>query len=712
MPDRRYVYSVDIDIADARQAARQIRTIFQNELQTIQAGGVATAGRQAAARAAPAVMPQRAVGGLASGLAGSLGGALAGGLAGYATVAGAQQIVRTTVALAELGTEARRAESAFIALSGSQEEADAKLRAIQDASGGAIDRLQAMQVANKAAALGLANTSEELERVVRFATISGRVLGMDTAGALDNLSAAAANLSFVRLDQMGISATRVRARIKELQEEFTGMSREAAFLEATLDIGEQTFSSLTDAALTQASGIERLRAAWADLNTTVAEQGSALDRLAGRLADEIQYTETQIRLYNELDGLLSDTDSGVRSYAESIAQLQREQALGFLTAEEYNLRLEMLLGGLDAYREGQIDAAIATDGTTAAMTRGISALIAYRQAAAGVEITDPTMAQRGGAPDPYFVGDPNTPRIGDIMVQRRAEEAELVDWRFENERALAAIMFDNQMDLQRIQEDNARKAARDFESAANEAERAWIDSARKLEGQLSNVPGLLGTSAVTAEQMRQAELGVSQSFADDYLRRLTDEVLNKVDWAGVDIGDAAARAGIDPNLPAEAILSQFTERWRDQSLFADPRNLELINRGAVEASLAQQRAGEEGRANILAMFGLSSTDDPILSETGAAIAKPIASGFNQGLMQTESGVSYATDFAATMQTQFQADDVTTQFGNVGALVARQIHSGFMAELSNLDFAGGVASVAAQQAAEMALTELDNTLGGP
>ena len=30
--------------------------------------------------------------------------------------------------------------------------------------------------------------------------------------------------------------------------------------------------------------------------------------------------------------------------------------------------------------------------------------------------------------------------------------------------------------------------------------------------------------------MRMAELGVPQNFADDYLRRLSDEVLNGVDW--------------------------------------------------------------------------------------------------------------------------------------------------------------------------------------
>ena len=130
----------------------------------------------------------------------------------------------------------------------------------------------------------------------------------------------------------------------------------------------------------------------------------------------------------------------------------------------------------------------------------------------------------------------------------------------------------------------------------------------ELSTLLSGVEGLFGTSQVTAQQMELAELGVPQNFADDYLRRLTDEVINGVDWDGVDIGDAAARAGIDPNLPAEAILTLFQQAWSDSSLFANPANLDLINQDAVQAQLQRQKDSESGQANIMALFGIGEAD--------------------------------------------------------------------------------------------------------
>ncbi len=140
------------------------------------------------------------------------------------------------------------------------------------------------------------------------------------------------------------------------------------------------------------------------------------------------------------------------------------------------------------------------------------------------------------------------------------------------------------------------------------AAKAQSKALSELATLLGSVEGLFGTSQVTAEQMELAELGVPQNFADDYLRRLTDEVINGVDWEGVDIGDAAARAGIDPNLPAEAILTLFQQAWSDSSLFANPANLDLINQDAVQAQLQRQKDSESGQANILALFGIGEGD--------------------------------------------------------------------------------------------------------
>lgn len=173
--------------------------------------------------------------------------------------------------------------------------------------------------------------------------------------------------------------------------------------------------------------------------------------------------------------------------------------------------------------------------------------------------------------------------------------------------------------------DFTKQGVQAMQTAADRTGAAFENTAKKLGGAfeavLSSVPGLFDASAVTGDQMRMAELGVPQNFADDYLRRLTDEVVNGVDWEGVDIQDAAARAGIDPNLPANVILELFRNAWNDSSLFANAANLDLINQDAIKAAIEQQQKELQGQANIKALFGI--TDDNLQSqidELGAGLA--------------------------------------------------------------------------------------------
>ena len=55
--------------------------------------------------------------------------------------------------------------------------------------------------------------------------------------------------------------------------------------------------------------------------------------------------------------------------------------------------------------------------------------------------------------------------------------------------------------------------------------------------------------------MAGAEAGIPQRFADSWLRELKDEVVNGIERPNVDIRDAAARLGIDPNADPKAIYA-------------------------------------------------------------------------------------------------------------------------------------------------------------
>ena len=191
----------------------------------------------------------------------------------------------------------------------------------------------------------------------------------------------------------------------------------------------------------------------------------------------------------------------------------------------------------------------------------------------------------------------------------------------------------------------------------------------ELKSALQGVEGLFNTSKVTSDQMRLAELGVPQNFADDYLRRLTDEVLNGKNWDGVSIEEAAARAGIDPTLPGKVILEMFTQKWNDSSLFADKANLDLINMDAVKEQLARQAAAKAGEQNIFALFGIQPEQ-----AQGQAVA--LGSTLNAGLAQGLAGTG-----AQNVGTQFVNSMAAGITPDMLAPVATQITSGIVGSMS-------------------------------
>lgn len=173
-----------------------------------------------------------------------------------------------------------------------------------------------------------------------------------------------------------------------------------------------------------------------------------------------------------------------------------------------------------------------------------------------------------------------------------------------------------------------QKGTEAMQGAADKAGNAFESAAKKtsdvFKSVLQGVPGLFGRSQVTADQMRLAEMGVPQNFADDWLRRLNDEVLNGVNWEDTDIQDAARRAGIDPNLPNQVILELVNQAWSNGSFFANPANLDLINMDAVKTSMQQQQKEMQGKQNLLGLFGIS---DENLQEQIDALGTDIAGIF-------------------------------------------------------------------------------------
>ena len=172
------------------------------------------------------------------------------------------------------------------------------------------------------------------------------------------------------------------------------------------------------------------------------------------------------------------------------------------------------------------------------------------------------------------------------------------------------------------------------------------------------------------------------------LRRLRDEVLNGVDWAGVDLGEASRLAGIDQGLPPEAQLELFRQAWADSSLFANPEALRLIDQDAVRAGIERQERSEQGRANLLKLFG---ADDPdTLAGVGADIGAGVRPGIVQGMSGEEGGGSLVVTLGTEMQSSLSQDSTTQMFFGVGVSVIGLIRAGFEDSASRASWLGPIA----------------------
>lgn len=162
------------------------------------------------------------------------------------------------------------------------------------------------------------------------------------------------------------------------------------------------------------------------------------------------------------------------------------------------------------------------------------------------------------------------------------------------------------IEAQREAERASKKAASEYEQAIKRGAKAVEDAAQEFQRKLDKIPGLMGTSTVTDQQMKLAGQGVPQNFADNWRRRLEDEVKNGKDWEGVSIEqakEALQRVGVTLANSSEGILEQFNAAWADSSLFADKANLGLIDQEAVQAQLDLQEKIKTGQQNIYDLFG-------------------------------------------------------------------------------------------------------------
>lgn len=121
-----------------------------------------------------------------------------------------------------------------------------------------------------------------------------------------------------------------------------------------------------------------------------------------------------------------------------------------------------------------------------------------------------------------------------------------------------------------------------------------------LSSALGKIPGLMSTSPVTSQDMARAAAGLPVNYADNYVRRATDELVNGVDWADIDPAEVAASVGLDPSVPAQIIIDELTRQWETGEYFANPENLAKIDWQAVKDAALKEANAVLGNQNIMA----------------------------------------------------------------------------------------------------------------
>lgn len=169
---------------------------------------------------------------------------------------------------AQIGVEAHRSKAALQALTG---DAQAWADAVQRGSRYTLTSGEAAAQAFTLVKFHMADSTAEAEKFTRMIDVIALAnprLG-DTANAIAQIQLAMANQSYMRLDQLGLSAIDVKKRVEELKASVKGLSTEEAFNQALLEGLQQQADALGDSLLGLGTPTDQLKAKFRELKEVV-----------------------------------------------------------------------------------------------------------------------------------------------------------------------------------------------------------------------------------------------------------------------------------------------------------------------------------------------------------------------------------------------------------------------------------------------------------
>jgi hypothetical protein len=195
-------------------------------------------------------------------------------LQGLAATGAALTIISVAQALGELAIKLDAARTRLELFTGSAAAARGWVRAIQEATGGAVREMDALALSNDLIAFKLAKTADEAATLARqIMLLTGG--NMEAAGSFARMMS---NQSALRLDEFALSSATVTKRIEELMSAQADLTREEAFNIAVKEQLEIVSNRLAESMDSTSGAAARLTGKLEDIKTdaaSAAEQGVA-----------------------------------------------------------------------------------------------------------------------------------------------------------------------------------------------------------------------------------------------------------------------------------------------------------------------------------------------------------------------------------------------------------------------------------------------------
>lgn len=581
-----------------------------------------------------------------------LAGALSGGIAGALGVAGiamlGKQVAGLTWEIAKQGIELERLERNYrrlgnVGWKGIQELRQATKHMVTDQ--------QLMQSASQYMAMNLADTNEEAGKLIGTFARLAEMMGRPIDAAIGEGAQLLANQSTMRLDQFGLSAARVEARVKALMAADKDLSKEAAFTNAVMAEAAEVLARVGNQADSGAEALAQMQTAWTNMLGEVGRAAGASDVIqwiSKGFVEQVNVSQVVGDWTRELNAL---RDSGALSAQAFTAAMTEANKMGMayqsgaVSAEEYTQALERLMPTADRLPMILQDGTEAMTAHEAQVRRMAARYVELEQAIWGVGGAMNQAAVSKG----YYALDPwlETIKGGSLTMQH-----------YENADVIAFEKWEKQ------QKERERLA----EQASLRAQAAAERHAMELR---SLVEGVLQPTQVTDLDMARTNLGTYTDQWDEYIRRIRSAATDANSaWKHLIPTDILAQGG-----DALKVWAAETEE-----AFYAGQMPEMVNWDAVMADIqrkVQEKAGREAlvdeavRRAQAAGIGISRGD------VAAALGVQDLVGTGQNAAQQMAQGVQQVNIAATLTAAFeeQLNKQGDQWRNFGVLTVSLMAEG-------------------------------------